>query len=279
MKAFDYVFTKRFLESTMEHIEDISYIDLFRDYSRVAISSPKDYKDAIHYFSHFAMRVLESKGLSEENFADQRKKLIEQCSIIRRFLKPSNIVQQETFGDIASKFAKKLRCKSVLDVGAGEVPHSSIVIAEKIDDVTAFDRYKFLLSKESLENMGVKTREGEYFTRNTNVSGVDIIVGRYPCTAIEEIVRIASKRNKPYFIEHCNCGMPFKKDKNGHIVGWKEILTDIDKNIVVDEKYAYNMDISKKQFDKVVSKFTCVEPQMGLGLITALRTSEKEMQG
>lgn len=105
--------------------------------------------------------------------------------------------------------------KSVLDVGAGAVPTSSILLAQKYPEVTSMD-YSQEVPTSFLKHFNVKYPQ-KFFSAETDVSKYDLVVGKRPCKAIENVVKVCSigprQDQKPFFIELCNCSFDRKKYK------------------------------------------------------------------
>ena len=121
---------------------------------------------------------------------------------------------------------------SILDVGPGRIPFSSILLAKDGYDVTAMDN--FHLSDVCLSGLNVKSYR-QFFNEKTNIKGFDVVVGRKPCSAIDGIVS-ACKGKTPYFMKMCPCETP-----NNNISYWKDILPGLDKGVKFYKDYAYNL--------------------------------------
>lgn len=174
------------------------------------------YREFSKYYVH-SVSTLKSSPKAFKKFLEQNKKHIFDSEPYRldRFLVhvPGYISsqidsalghEQLRYTDIVSGFLGK--GDHVLDVGPGEMAGSSILLSKKHDKVSAIDQ-TFALSTKSLADIGVDASE-RYFTDSTPVEQYDAVVGRHPCSAILNMVRLASKANKPYIIELCECDMP-----------------------------------------------------------------------
>lgn len=145
----------------------------------------------------------------------------------------------------------------ILDVGPGEVPYSSLVLATKTNQVSAMDK-SYLFSIESLKRMNVNAFN-TYFDENTSVDDFDFVVGSCPCTAIPYIVQKCVEQNKPYFMLLCDCAtyntsIPILNDfAKKRKFTWNSILPEIDPNIKFYDDYAFNLDATPEQVKNVIS--------------------------
>ena len=122
--------------------------------------------------------------------------------------------QREFVGTVESMYPNS-DYKSILDVGAGPIPTSSILFADYYPSVTTMD-YSHEVPTGFLQHLKVKYKQG-FFIPSTDISSYDIVVGRRPCKAIESIVEncsLATNQEKPFLIELCNCnfkGISYKE--------------------------------------------------------------------
>ena len=156
-------------------------------------------------------------------------------------------LSQQQFADIVSKISGTN--VSILDVGAGDIPYSSILLADEKSAVATMDR-KFEFGPDVLERLNVDTKM-QYFTEGTDISKYDLVVGQRPCSAIEKMVKECVKQNKPYFIELCNCHIPPSKTPGKPAV-WTEILPEIDSYVRFYGDYAFNLDATEEQVRQVI---------------------------
>jgi len=245
---------------------DFNLDKLFNLYLSSEIHSPNDifrsYSDFTEYIKGNAEYFTKGKSAQYErafhamlerivgSFVDSVNEITD-CGRLRRIGEYTDVV--------SSILPKDVR---LLDVGAGSVPYSSMVLSKDFYDVTSMD---FALSapKSFLKNFRIKYRD-EYFSEDTDIEGYDIISGRRPCSAIEPIVDICANRKKPYLVEICNCKFPGKTVDD--IV---EYLKSKDKNIrkmtrdrganssclygfVPETTYIHNLDISDDEAKQIL---------------------------
>lgn len=143
---------------------------------------------------------------------------------------------QETFVNDVEKIIGNSH-PTVLDVGSGKIPYSSILLAkDNVGDIHTMDY--FVLSDKSINNLGV-TPHNEYLNKKTPIEDYDIIVANKACSAIEDIVYSCVNKKKPYYLKLCDCNAPGQIMEN-----WKLYLRNIDKDIHFENgDYAFNLDL------------------------------------
>ena len=169
----------------------------------------------------------------------------------------------------------------ILDVGAGEMAGSSILLAKTYNQVSSMDDC-FRISDTSLKKMGVEPHN-KYFTEFTDISRFDAVVGRHPCSAIIDMVRSSAKAGKPYIIELCECEMPTfydlvsldlpeinridvspllkrvvydkQQDRISAHFNWSDILPLYDSNVKIVGGFATNLDLSNESFVRHLAKY------------------------
>lgn len=234
-------------------------------------------------YSDFLLRTIGTDEQQLFKYGNATKRLLQGqiCSEITS-------AEQQCFVDIVDKIAPKRKAK-ILDVGPGVVAHSSILLGQDKYNVRAMDKY-FWLSDKCLEKLNVDA-VSKYLTKDIPVDDYDMVVGRLPCSAIDTIVYLCSKYNKPYFIKTCDCEIPpldyfYKKwniDKSLPIkkqpewvesvsgkfcsletpvvvssddwFSWEKLLPELDKDICFCESYAYNVG-SKCDIPKLIKKIS-----------------------
>lgn len=262
---------------------------LYREYTKLYVSnfenfknSPKSFWEFFVTYSDFLLR--NTSGITEEylfrNGLAMKRMLEGQIS--------SKLVDEEqrSFVTMVEKIAPKRKSK-ILDVGPGVVAYSSILFGQDKHNVSAMDKY-FWLSDESLSKLKVNAIS-RYLTQDASIDDYDIVVGKLPCSAIDTIVYLCKKYNKPYFIETCDCEMPtmeyFYKKWNIHktipikkqpnctqgnsgkfcsleepvVIGkddwisWERMLPELDNDIGFYGSYVFNVG-SKKDVCKIIAK-------------------------
>ena len=182
-------------------------------------------------------------------------KIIEQARItLNRRLSSAMTKPVSDFSHIVADVSPNKKESHVLDVGSGNVPYSSILLGKQFESVSTMDS-EFLLSNAALDRMNVNAID-KFFTSSTNVKQYDIVVGKAPCSAIENIVRQCASEGKPYFIELCDCALPTKNYVAGWS-GWQDILPEIDEYVkfyTAGTTFAFNLDASEEQVKKVIDK-------------------------
>ena len=143
-------------------------------------------------------------------------------------------INQEIFAKTSAKIIGKSKAK-VLEVGSGEIPYSSILLAHEVGHIDSMD--KFILPDRSLESLDI-TPHNRYFDKDFDISQFDIVIGQRPCSAIKDIAMSCADLGKSYFLELCECNSP-----NYELSGWKDYLKTIDPNVKFSShgSIAYNL--------------------------------------
>ncbi len=245
--------------------------DIYSLYKLYSLYECKDLADLLYKWNNFCEFILKKKNKIIEsaiknqisfrdinfNLKSQVKDEIEeQLYDLKRKIQfvfnPDNSHEKRIFSGVVGEIIKGTN-SSVLDVGSGPVPDTSFMLAEKAKKVFAMD--DFIVALEFIKKRGVEPIE-DMFDDKTNIDNYNIVVGKTPCSAIKSIVKVCSKTNTPYFIKLCDCDLENQTMSNGAVpYSWKEFLPEIDRNIKFFRKYAYNLDISKSQLEKLISRY------------------------
>ena len=230
--------------------------DLFKEFSKTEVECFEDFKNLPEKFGKFVISCSDLLGKFGE--CVPQDKLIRAAFLVKRMINNHindriNSFDQQSFVWLVEDLLGSTH-KSVLDVGPGLIPYSSILFGKDFDKVDAMDKY-FWVSDEALKKLNVNAHSN-YLTKDTSVDDIDIIVGRMPCSAIDTIVYLSTKYDKKYFIQTCDCEMPspdmfYKKwgiDKTSKVshsniegFGWSTMLPELDKDICFCGEYAFNL--------------------------------------
>ena len=247
-------FLKNYIKSHVYgRYADYTLQSLFRAYENREINTFDDVLIATQAFLTFLhinkKRILKKmKDIYKEDFDNELECLIRTFDI---FSDPHILNSQVKFVKIANVLYSPQNSK-ILDVGPGAFPITSYLFTDIYDDVHAMD--KFLLSDDFLKSQNI-TPHSEFFTQLTDVSDYDYIVGKRPCSAIENIVTNSAKANKPYLIELCGCELDKYVLPDGtHPHTWEDILREIDPNISFVQDYAFNIDATQSQFLRLLEE-------------------------
>ncbi len=249
-----------------EMLENFSYtschdiIELYKLYTGVEVDSNTDLIQASNEFFDFLTNVKGYENSLKQASVSSAKSLL--MLDINATVKPN---YQSEFAQIAMEISPQTASATkILDVGPGEIPISSIAFTKSAGEVSAMDK-NFYLATQCLRALNINGME-EYFTEETDISNYNYVVGKCPCSAIEPIVRVCAKQNKPYFIELCDCNLPYrpyliKLDENGwQLSPWQTILPEIDPNIKFYDNYAFNLDVTPAQVKKAEEKHSIKKP-------------------
>ncbi len=103
-----------------------------------------------------------------------------------------------------------IKC-NILEIGGGNLPRIGERIAQKQIElgsgtITVYDP-SLAVKKAKYSNLILCKEE---FTMATDISGYDLLIGAFPCDATELMVHRALTENKDFFIQLCNCVIPFE---------------------------------------------------------------------
>ncbi len=238
--------------------EGFNLPEMFKAYSTNNIANMEDLKNAPGDFLDTILRCTDCINFQNaEDLASFNFDLSEFMYLLREKVEASTSMPRTYYTDLVTAFSPSKERTKILDVGSGDIPHSSIILAKEFKNVTAMD--KLVLSNPCLENFNV-TGRSEYFDDDTNVEGYDFIVGQRPCTAIESVVKNASSANKPYFLELCNCELTEIAQREGIYRGWEDILPEYDKDIKFYKNFAFNLDTRPSLVGHLIESFEILEP-------------------
>lgn len=141
----------------------------------------------------------------------------------------------------------------ILDVGAGRVPISSILMAENREDEKVGSMDWITLPDDVMRKFKVK-RLFQHFRHDTSVEKYDIVVAHRACDAFPDIVSNCSRSNRAYFMKLCDCAAP-----TGDVRGWRGYLSQFDKNIKFDSSgyFVTNLDFTTEKFDRALADHNC----------------------
>ena len=214
---------------------------LFKKYNQIEEFDLDNMAEYINDFFNFALKsriqkkiIKNIKTINYQTY-EIKDELDDIEYALSAFYDESNKIKNHAFVDIVKLCTKS--GKRVLDVGAGGIPYSSILLAQKGYIAHSMDR--ILLSDKTMTNYGV-IPHNEQFMQGTDISEFDIVVGRRPCDAIKAIAVNCSKRYKPFIMELCYCSFHKETKQNGkRYLGWDEVFYDINPKIEVYNGFAY----------------------------------------
>ncbi len=255
-----------------------SLFELYKIYSTFEVKNIQDLKQSIKDFCVYILNNVD-KVPRKENFTNQsvRKGL-------ESFSRSINVSVDRYTSDNYRKFAQMVYEVSpskdkeiVLDVGAGRIPSSSIWLGEKVKRVASID-CEFYISGEALEEMNVEATEA-YFDKFTSVGGYTFVVGRCPCTAIKYMVQKCANANIPYLIKLCDCDIVAAQRYINKANSWDMVLLGYDENVKFYKDYAYNLDVSRAQLEKLVEEYDSLAPPRARRVKTVLYFDNGNMVG
>lgn len=236
-----------------------SIFDLYKQYSSFEVASIYELKNSVIEFCEYLRRnvskIKSNVEISEGNILKTIGAFNRSIAVAaERYLSEG----YKNFSKLAFEVSPNKVNESILDVGAGKIPSTSLWLAQNMKKVTSMDD-SFYLSKVSLKNMGVESKE-MYFNSATPVDEYSFVIGRCPCYAIKHMVKKCSEANVPYLIKLCDCDIvvaeKYMKNKNV----WADILPEYDKNVKLYNDFAYNLDISERQLVNLIERYDSRPP-------------------
>ena len=226
MEVKDILLLRQFVKSHPYSTNSFNLDHVFKEYSSMAISSIQDFATVSQEFSNI-LKCIEDCFVfnSKEDKVDFDFEIAKYPLYIKNLFETKFALSEDKYTLAIKELAPSKDKTKILEVGSGQVPHSSIVLARDCKQVSSID--KFLLSESCLEKLGVHAIDG-LFDKTTQVENYDFIVGQRPCSAIENMVINASQQNKPYFIELCNCSLNEIAKRDGVYRNWQQILPEYD---------------------------------------------------
>lgn len=266
------------LDEYFEDVSDLAYeehnaiVDLYTMYSSYEIDS---YNHIVGATSEFFDFLINSEPYKNDSFV--RDSINRAKRIVNRYINRFRFLNEgSSFAQTALELSPSNPEDShFLDIGPGFTPYSSLYIANSAKKVSAMDK-DFLFSTKSLSNMNVDAQK-KYFDAQTSVDNYDFVVGCRPCSAIPYIVSQCKTANKPYFLKLCDCAI---YDKNTPLLDyfaskgmfkWNEILPELDPSIKLYNDYAFNIDATPEQINRITSNKILKQPPR----ITLKRNSSK----
>ena len=232
----------------------VDFVDFYKLFVELEVSSIPELTTSVQSFRTYLSEHIDKIQTEDVVSHFRLTKTIEKSlSILSKKTEAILSPDQRVYVDIVSRLSGNNAKAKILDVGAGKIPISSILLGENHDEVAAMDSY-FEISTPTLNKLHV-TPISQYFKRTTSVEEFDFVAGNKPCSAIEAIVEACSKANKPYYIELCDCELPHKLDLEDKLrypaLGWETILPEIDNHIKFSGPIAYNIDATPSQLDNL----------------------------
>lgn len=227
---------------------------LFKMFAALDIKTKEDLLTAPDRFKQFVLNNANLITVHEDIrgamvLSSLNKTVTSLKSKIRSAFRISNTEFAEIVKQLTSPNSK------ILDVGSGDIPASSIIIAETLGQATSMDT-AINLPETTLERLGVEPKK-QLFDKSTSVKGYDMVVGKYPCSAIVPIVTNCAKDGVPYIIKLCNHDIPIPNTPK-YIVdwqqGWQSVLPDIDAYIKFYDEYAFNVDLPEEKVKQIIDE-------------------------
>ena len=152
---------RKYLKNNPYSKDGFNVLEMFKLYSTLSIFNEKDLMNSVDGF----LNVIYS-NIDCINFTNQRDydEFAENCSEflaqLHMLMFDKETTQPNYFTNVVTALAPSKQDSKLLDVGAGDIPFSSITLAKDFKDVTAMD--KLILSNQCLARFNVQGKN-EYF--------------------------------------------------------------------------------------------------------------------
>lgn len=277
MEIKDIMFFRQLVKSQPYNSQNFNLDNLFRAYSSEQIFSIEDFAKVPDEFAQLVMSIKDCYSFERpEDRLDFERDFSGYTTMLKNIFKPRHFIREDKYTLAVKELAPSKQQTKILEVGSGQVPHSSIILAKECKNVSSMD--KFIMSPTCLERLGVQAIHG-YFNSSTDVSDFDFVVGQRPCSAIESMVATCQQDNKPYFIELCDCNLNEIAKRDGVYRNWQQILPSIDPDVKFVDNVAFNVDITERQMSNLLHecRAKCVERfRQGYSLREGFKDSQPE---
>lgn len=225
--------------------------DIFQMFMDVKVNNLQSFLSAPDDFCDFCSRNIKLFNNKETNI--QVEKIVHliysYAEELKRFISTDAMENNRSYVNIVKSIVP-FRSAKVLDVGAGRVPFSSIMLSEFYNKVQSLDCL-YYPSVSTLQKLGIEALVGK-FGYNSSLDGVDFVVGKTPCSAIAPIAKVCGEQGVPYLIETCECEVPrIVFDENKPCFGWEDVLPNLDSGVKFYKGFAFHTHLSE---DEVCSK-------------------------
>lgn len=230
-------------------------VDCFKRFANLTVKSVEDVFKINNSFANFMLSNIERFNCGSMGKEKIIERLDEFCFFLSEYLDEQRIESQKIYTNILTEILPNGKDTRILDVGAGEMAIASLLMGKHTDrQIDAIDSDRFFIDDELASRFNVRLKQKKFRpTHKTN--RYDLLIGFTPCKATYTLVENAVKHNKPYFLTHCVCGIPEERRNFDIETDWYNYLKEIDPKVQVREGYIYNMDISNKQLNKLVSRY------------------------
>lgn len=173
---------------------------------------------------------------------------------IKNYISESKLNNHISYVNIVKDIAPFKFKTKLLDVGPGRIPYSSMLLAKDFENIKSLDSV-YYPSVKTLKNLGIEAMLG-FFTNNSSLENIDMVVGQAPCSAFEAIAEKCAETNTPYFLEGCGCTVPDYVNPliDYECFGWEEVLPAIDPNISFHKQFIFNLNLPADEVKNIINK-------------------------
>ncbi len=250
-------FLKNFISTHNINSYDGFYIkDLYKLFMDHYVTDINSFLDSPDKFSEFCVQNISLFRNTERHLIQERiaELISSYARDMHEYISHKRLSKHVSYVNIVkeiSPFGSKTR---LLDVGPGRIPYSSMLLAKDFEKIRSMDSV-YYPSITTLNKLGIDATFG-YFSKDTDLKDIDLVVGQAPCTAIEAIAENCAKTQTPYFIETCGCCVPELKTPRSdyECFGWEEILPAIDPNISFHKAFMFNLNLPANEVKSIINR-------------------------
>ncbi len=163
------------------------------------------------YYPDYKRKFLDKAIFHKFTYFENIPDVLLEIYIYLGVLKPE-LNHYNKFIDFYEHFFENSYDKAIVEVGTGSLPILSISINKMI---TFYHGNGHIIGYDPELAMEVPTIElkKEKFTLSTNISGVDLLMGFFPCEATEIMLEKALKEEKELCLQLCGCVPEYYDDE------------------------------------------------------------------
>ncbi len=251
------IFLKNFIKTHNINSCNGFYIkDLYRLFMDHYVFNIDSFLDSPDKFLEFCKQNIALFRNTENHLPQERiEKLISSyINDIHQYICNEKLNKHISYVNIVKEISPFGSKTKLLDVGPGRIPYSSMLLAKDFEKIKSMDSV-YYPSITTLNKLGIDATLG-YFSKDTDLENIDLVVGQAPCTAIKAIAESCSRTKTPYFIETCGCCVPKIKNPRAdyECFGWEEFLPAIDPNINFHQSFMFNLNLPADEIKSIINK-------------------------
>ena len=248
--------------------------DLYRLFMDYYVTDIDSFLDSPDKFLEFCMQNISLFRNTERHLSQERiaQLISSYARDLHQYISRERLNKHISYVNIVKELSPFGSKTKLLDVGPGRIPYSSMLLAKDFEKIKSMDSV-YYPSITTLNKLGIDATFG-YFSKDTNLNNIDLVVGQAPCTAFQAIAENCAKTQTPYFIEACGCCVPELKNPRAdyECFGWEEILPAIDSKISFHKAFMFNLNLPANEVKSIINKH--ILPKIRLKPYTSKKQSK-----